>query len=519
MRLHNSHTFDPVRAPVRTWPALLRGLLAALGTVALALPSPAHAEAQRDRFSAGGYFRVMTRPDLQGGNGQLGFWNLYGRLLNEGPYAMLEMRLDVLQSPPGRNDPWAAVQAKLEGGSVMNADPGAGALSNFRLSQLFVRGGNILLDRVTWQVGTIESYFGDLGLYDVRPTQILEQMVGLSARYELDRVDLLLGAGDSGYGIRGFEYSTVFTAGGSARFRILPGHLEAGVGGHYAFEPEVQGNRFAPYATPNVDYEDFVRREVVRRFLEENPGEQDLFTRPVPTQNASWKVVGYLGFGGMGPIRWNNFFINYLKRHPQNFYTETFEGREFDIYISELTDDRYELNAGNEMQIQIIPDRLDAVWGALYGRHRNYDNEIAAGEDNREFYSTVLRLQLYLTKTTHLLLENALAREISLNGNLFREHVNSVFVSEDGLSNTRGLEFGDSDKRDTWQLKTGIVLNPTGFGIYARPSLRLLYGLQYSTQQAAFGNGFVESLDQFNVFAGPERHWHSVVAIEAEGWF
>ena len=24
----------------------------------------------------GGYFRVMTRPDLQGGSGSLGYWNL-----------------------------------------------------------------------------------------------------------------------------------------------------------------------------------------------------------------------------------------------------------------------------------------------------------------------------------------------------------------------------------------------------------------------------------------------------------
>ena len=35
----------------------------------------------------GGYVRVMARPSLQGGAGQLGHWNLYGRLMNEGPYA------------------------------------------------------------------------------------------------------------------------------------------------------------------------------------------------------------------------------------------------------------------------------------------------------------------------------------------------------------------------------------------------------------------------------------------------
>ena len=43
--------------------------------------------------SVGGYMRVMTRPDFQGGDGRLGYWNLYGRLLNEGPFVALESQL------------------------------------------------------------------------------------------------------------------------------------------------------------------------------------------------------------------------------------------------------------------------------------------------------------------------------------------------------------------------------------------------------------------------------------------
>jgi hypothetical protein len=49
------------------------------------------AQAQPDRFSASGYFSLATRPDWQGGNGRLGLWNLYGRLMNEGSYSMLEL--------------------------------------------------------------------------------------------------------------------------------------------------------------------------------------------------------------------------------------------------------------------------------------------------------------------------------------------------------------------------------------------------------------------------------------------
>ena len=88
------------------------------------------------------------------------------------------------------------------------------------------------------------------------------------------------------------------------------------------------------------------------------------------------------------------------------------------------------------------------------------------------------------------------------------------------MSDTRGLEFGDAAVRNSWQLKTGIVLNPTGFGIYARPSIRLLYGFQYSNQHAAFGNAFVQTLNQFDSFKPTGTiAWHHLVSLESEGWF
>ena len=86
-------------------------------------------------------------------------------------------------------------------------------------------------------------------------------------------------------------------------------------------------------------------------------------------------------------------------------------------------------------------------------------------------------------------------------------------------NDTQGLEYGDTNERDTWQGKTGLVLNPLGPGIYARPSLRLLYGVQRSNQNNAFGNAFVETVDQYDDFDNVERHWHHVLALEAEAWF
>jgi hypothetical protein len=126
---------------------------------------------------------------------------------------------------------------------------------------------------------------------------------------------------------------------------------------------------------------------------------------------------------------------------------------------------------------------------------------------------------VYLTPTVHWLAETSIAEEVSTNGNAYREHADSIFENTETVADARGLEFGDTDTRTTWQGKTGLVLNPLGPGIYTRPSLRLLYGVQYSNQNNAFGNRFVETLDQYNEFGNVERHWHHVVALETEAWF
>jgi hypothetical protein len=493
------------------------GLVVGLALLLLS-PSPAHAVSDDDRVNVGGYFRVMTRPDLQGGNGKLGHWNLYGRLLNEGPWAALELRLHLMEQKAGSNAPWTLFHTKVEGGSIGNADPAGGSLDNLRLSQAYIQSGNLLLDHVVWQLGTLDSYFGDLGLYDMRPAQIFFETMGLSARYDRDFLELLLGVGDSGYFLRGSDYSTVLTLGGTARVRLF-GYAELGVGGQLLHEPQVQGNRFAPYTTPGIDYEDFVRGEVVERYLEENPGQQDLFPDPEPTASTSFKAVGYVGFGNLGPLVWNNLFLNYGRRHPDNFVTEVFEGQAHDLYIHDLTDQRYALTVGNEMQFTLWPGRLDAVWGALYGSAWDEDNSIAPSDYNQDFMSTVLRLQAYLTDTLHLLAETSVAQETSKNGNRFRNHRDSIFVGTAGQTDAQGLEFGDADARHTWQGKTGVVLNPLGPGIYLRPSLRLLYGVQYSTENLAYGNSFVQTLDQYEDFGSVESHWHHVIALEAEAWF
>jgi hypothetical protein len=399
----------------------------------------------------------------------------------------------------------------------MNTDQGKGNLGKYANTGLYVKAGNVLLDHVTWQVGTLWDYPGDLGLYDFRPAMLFWDAVGLSATYESEYVQLRLGVGDSGFGIRGLNYSTIPTAGGWFKLHIP--HFEVGVGGEYRYEPEVRGTKNAPYSTPDISYEDYLRHEVVQNWLQTHPGQALEFPNPVPTSSQSYKVVGYLGFGGFGPLRWDNLYANFEHLHPDNFYTESYGGQDYQIFIHDLTDQKYSYMIGNEMQLVIVPERLDAVWSMVYGGNYNTKNKVGAGDDNRVYMSTVLRLQLYLTKTLHLLAESSIAQEKSLNGNLYRQHYDSIFASTNGVPDSRGLQNGDSDTRNTLQLKAGFVINPKGLGVFTRPSLRILYGVQYSSQQAAYGNSFVDSLSQYNVFTGTESHWHHVLAIEAETWF
>ncbi len=466
----------------------------------------------------GGYLRVMTRPDLEGGDGRLGYWNLYGRLLNEGPYAALELRQEILDQKPGTLQPWTDVHAKIEGGTVANADTNGGSLAWMRLSQLYVQAGNIGLRDVTWRLGTLEQNYGDLGLYDMKPTLLLHDTLGAQARYRTERVEVTAGLGDAGWSIKPDQYNTVFTGAVAARVNVA-GHLELGVGGQGYLEPMVLGNRNAPHVTPGIDYEAWVRGEVLSEWVQAHPGQLSEFPNPEPTHANSWKGVGYVGGGGFGAWRWTTVYASYARLHPQGYVTEAYDGDEVELYVGELTDERTQLFVGSETQLTIVPDRWDVVIAGLYGDNQDGDNEIVPTDDDRTFFSGVVRTQVYLSPVVHLLLESSLAEEVSHNGNTYREHQDSLFESNGGAADADGLEYGDSDTRVTWQGKGGVVLNPLGPGIYTRPSLRLLYGVQYSTQNNAFGNSFVETLDEYNDFDTVERHWHNVVALEAEAWF
>jgi hypothetical protein len=387
-----------------------------------------------------------------------------------------------------------------------------------RLSQLYVQAGNVGLRNVTWRLGTLEQNYGDLGLYDMKPTLLLGDTLGAQARYRTDTLEVTAGLGDAGWSLKPDQYNTVFTGALSARLNVA-GHLEVGAGGQAYHEPMVLGNRNAPHVTPGLDYEDWVRGEVLEAWEQAHPGQLSEFPNPEPTDASSWKAVGYVGGGGFGAWRWTTVYASYALLHPDGWVTETLDGEEVPLYVHDLTDERTRLFVGTETQLALVPDRWDLVLAGLYGQNQDADNDLVPTDHDRTFMSTVVRTQVYLSPVVHLLVESSLAEEVSHNGNTYRDHKDSLFSSTGGAADTEGLEYGDDDTRVTWQGKGGVVLNPLGPGIYTRPSLRLLYGVQYSTQNNAFGNSFVETLDQYNDFGNVERHWHNVVALEAEAWF
>ncbi len=503
---------------------MVLGLALAYGALCA---GPASAEVDLPTFNFGGYFRIMARPDLQGGDGTLGYSNLYGRLLNERPYAALELRLNLLKPVPDHSRPWTSLHFKVEGGALQNVTPSQGRFADMRLSQAYVLVGDlwpVFMPDVTFQLGTLDSYFGDLGLYDRRPAQIFFETAGASARYRkrffdgLLGVDGLFGFGDSGYFLRGFSYSPIPTVGGSLRLSFSR-YFEVGGGGQFLYEPRVDGNPNAPHTTPGIDYEEFLRGEIVENFLENNPGRIQDFPNPQAQALFSGKAIGYIGFGNLGPLLWSNLFMSATRVHAQQKTAEAYAGGMQDIYIAALTDDRYEIVVGDETQFTIWPKLIDVTIALLYQETFDFDNVLAPSDFDMRNLSSVGRGQLYITDAIHLLAETSFAYEYSKQGNRFRLRQDSIFKSAEGTSDVRGLEFGDANTRYTWQGKGGVVINPLGRGIYLRPSLRFLYGVQYSNQNRAYGNNFIDSLDQFNVFGGQEVHWHHIIAVEAEAWF
>ena len=486
----------------------------AVACLVLLSAQPAIAFADHSSTSLGGYARLLARPDLAGGQGQLGFWNLYGRLLNEGPWISLDPRLSVLLKSSGA---WSDLHLKIEGPGPLGADGSRGSLATMRLTQAYVRAGTSQGSNHTIRVGSLNTWYGDLGLYDMRPARLFDGAMGVAVEGRRSNWSYLLGLGDAGYGMKGNAYNAVLNVGGSLHYRNR--FVVAGIGGEVRFEPAVAGKSTAPHATPGVAVEDLLRGEVVERFLEGRPGQEDFFPKPEVRDAESYAVIAELGFTAGRLVKWWQNFARFERLHPQNQTQEILNGREFTIYLHDLTDERYRAVLGSEIQLQLVPKRLDVWLGTVGLWTWDEDNSVAPSDHAMQMLSGVARAQWYLDSQWHILLEGSIAREHSVQGNVWRATPRSIETNSGGQSDLRGLEYGDLDTRNTQQIKGGLLFSPKGRGLFARPVVRLLYGLQHSNQNNAFGNQFEQRESNENTFAPVERHIHHLVALEAETWF
>src|SRR5580704_573536 len=211
--------------------------------LATSLASTAFADDLGDRLSLGGYLRIQGLTDFQGGNGRLGLPSngcgtggpcLYGRLLNEGPDAIFMLRLQLLPLDKTGKEPWAVMYARIEGESFLGTDAGNGGLSNYAITSFGIEAGNVLLDNVTWRVGTLWYEPNTMGLYDYFVDDLFYGVIGVSGFYHSKYLDFMVGLGDQGWELHGSNYDTVITSGGWVRGR-LGEHLELGGGGQFGY--------------------------------------------------------------------------------------------------------------------------------------------------------------------------------------------------------------------------------------------------------------------------------------------
>jgi hypothetical protein len=418
--------------------------------------------------TVGGYFRLMARPDLVGGDGRLGTSAFYGRLLNEGPWGLLDVHQSL--GDGGVDGASGSLSLRIEGGAVAGGDPSNGSLLGFRLSQLHLDATHVA--GLDWRVGTLECTFGDLWLYDTRPTQMLVDVLGVSTTWKRGGTTATFGLGDAGWTLHGARYHIVASAGGSMVHTAGP--FTVGLGGQAWYEP-ADGDPDALRSTEGLDVDAWYGdRDAWARL---HPDNAVLPARPV--SGRGWKLAAHAGVGKVGIVHDARVQVVWQHRLPDGPATVTVDDTPVSIGAADHTDGREELVVGAQVDLALVPDHLELAWGALLDVLHDADDPTNLTLGNRRGLSTVGRGQLALTRHVSLLAETSVAHEVA-----------------------RGRP-----ARRTWQGKGGLVLSPAGTGLDARPAIRLLGGVQRSSEPDAWPGTPTGS------------HWHALVSLEGEAWF
>ena len=245
----------------------------------------------------------------------------------------------------------------------------------------------------------------------MRPAQIFFETVGVSARYQKPRYELLLGFGDSGYGLKGTNYNTIPNSWG---YRTCASNRWIGSGSWWSVSLGKRCGR-KPSRTilhPGLEYEDYIRQEFAQNFLLKIQPKRINFPMPELRDAQSFTAIGYLGFGGFGPIIWNNFYARYEQLHPLGPTTEFFPRgnlQHLSQPISPTNAQRLHL----ETSYSCVSFPTSST---LHGLHSTATAKMVTTtywhqKADRTVMSTVLRGQVYMTDHLHLLVEGSAAQE------------------------------------------------------------------------------------------------------------
>lgn len=481
-----------------------------------------------DRFFYDLYFRISARSDMGHGSKTLGWWPLYGRLMNETNWFTFGLGFNLMDQEK-KSDPGARLYMRVEGNSVRTGDEGAGSLGNFSFTQFYLETTNIPSKNFVVQAGTLWYNMGYIGIYDFYVAQSLWETVGVRLGMRHDNMEWFIGLGDSGYSALKERQKTYPDAGYNS-IPTLAGIFKVKLGKNFwvgssammRYEMSEEGNPNSPHKT-DVDYRDVLRGDVLKKYIDNNPTDPnaDSFPGATSLSDLSWRLTFWMGFNAKSlGLQWNDLSISFENSPAELARRFTYNGITKDVYVSGFSDERYDLTIADESQWVLVKDKLDLILAGAFGYAMDNDNKYLPDDRNRMILSLVMRPQYYITEHFHFLTELSMAVEKSLKGNRYREHYDSIQANTGGVPDPDGLEWGDTDTKYTFQFKTGLVFNPAGRGIYKRPAIRLLFGVQYSNVHAAFSNSYNESLNRQNTFNKREDiHWHYMISLEVEHWF
>ena len=227
----------------------------------------------------------------------------------------------------------------------------------------------------------------------------------------------------------------------------------------------------------------------------------------------SYALIGELGFKLGSAIKWWQTFARIERLHPESRQQETHEGRTYTLYLHDLTDERDRTTLGPELQLAVVPKRLDLWLGAIGMWTSDADNTVAPSDydmtgqpPSSSGHNTTSTASGTCSPRARFRQRTQCPRE------RYRATPRSIEANTGGQSDLRGLSMGTSPRARPSKSKPGYCSHPKAQACSPAPSSGF-FTAQISNQNNALGNQFEQRESNENTFAPVERHLHHLVAL------